>query len=105
MERQLAASNERIATLKAALVIAGQDSASWQANAIEWERKAMACKAELGKWKESSPTETPLGMLAVVELLQEDRDNFSAIVAKLIQLHPDWKTEIESMAKSKGYNS
>lgn len=40
LESDLAAADKRIATLKAALVIAAQDAASWQANALEWERKA-----------------------------------------------------------------
>jgi hypothetical protein len=40
LESDLAAANERIATLKAALVIAAKDAANWQADALEWERKA-----------------------------------------------------------------
>lgn len=39
MERELAAANERISTLKAALIIAAQDSAAWQENALEIESK------------------------------------------------------------------
>lgn len=79
--------NERIATLKEALVVAAKDAAAWQANALEMERERDEARAELSRKKLSHESTRNLAKRKSSEAIafKEQRDALATAVDAAIE--------------------